>query len=147
MQKTFAGDDRAITILAAESGPYTPATTTMPIRKPRAAARRASHGPVSSRGKSRTAAAAKSDGVAAGFYRDLVWNLRNGVLAVTRDGRIAVMNDVAYRILGLTPGTTDIGLPFGQVLKDRPDVSRIVAGAFDLSHLPNRAELRLKNTG
>ena len=38
-----------------------------------------------------------------GFYRDLVWNLRNGVLAVTRDGRIAVMNEVAYRILGLTP--------------------------------------------
>jgi two-component system nitrogen regulation sensor histidine kinase GlnL len=102
---------------------------------------------VSPRGKSRTAAAAKSDGVAAGFYRDLVWNLRNGVLAVTRDGRIAVMNEVAYRILGLTPRTTDIGLPYGQVLRDRPDVSRIVAGAFDLSHLPNRAELRLKSTG
>jgi two-component system nitrogen regulation sensor histidine kinase GlnL len=119
----------------------------MPIRKPRAAARRAAHGPASPRGKSRTAAAASSDGVPAGFYRDLVWNLRNGVLAVTRDGRIAVMNDVAYRILGLTPRTTDIGLPFTQVLKDRPDVSRIVAGAFDLSHLPNRAELRLKSTG
>ena len=147
MQKTFAGDDRAITILASEPGPYAPATTTMPIRKPRAAARRPSHGPVSPRGKSRTAAAAKSDGVPAGFYRDLVWNLRNGVLAVTRDGRIAVMNDVAYRILGLTPRTTDIGLPYTQVLKDRPDVSRIVAGAFDLSHLPNRAELRLKSTG
>ena len=38
-----------------------------------------------------------------GFYRDLVWNLRNGVLAVTRDGRVAVMNDVAYRILALKP--------------------------------------------
>jgi signal transduction histidine kinase len=85
--------------------------------------------------------------VAAGFYRDLVWNLRNGVLAVTRDGRIAVMNEVAYRILGLPPRTTDIGRPFTQVLKDQPDVSRIVAGAFELSHLPNRAELRLKSTG
>ena len=147
MQKTFAGDDRAITILGSEPGPYVPATTTMPIRKPRAVGRRASHGSASPRGKSRTAAAAKSDGVPAGFYRDLVWNLRNGVLAVTRDGRIAVMNDVAYRILGLTPRTTDIGLPYLQVLKDRPDVSRIVAGAFDLSHLPNRAELRLKSTG
>ena len=71
MQKTFAGDDRAITILADEPGPYAPATTPMPIRKPRAAARRASHGPVSPRGKSRTAAA-KSDGVPEGFYRDLV---------------------------------------------------------------------------
>ena len=95
-----------------------------------------------------TARKRKADAVASeGFYRDLVWNLRNGVLAVTRDGRIAVMNEVAYRILGMTPRTTDIGLPFVQVLKDRPDVARIVAGAFDLSHLPNRAELRLKSTG
>jgi len=86
-------------------------------------------------------------GVPDGFYRDLVWNLRNGVLAVTRDGRIAVMNDVAYRILGLTPEEANIGLPYPQVLKERPDVCRIVAGAFDLSHLPNRAELRLKSTG
>src|SRR5690606_10723840 len=82
-----------------------------------------------------------------GFYRDLVWNLRNGVLAVTRDGRIAVMNEVAYHILGLKPNPADMGRPFMEVLKDRPDVARIVAGAFDLSHLPNRAELRLKNTG
>jgi signal transduction histidine kinase len=122
----------------------------MPIRKPRAAARRASHVVVSSRGKTRPKGARPSEAVAGvpdGFYRDLVWNLRNGVLAVTRDGRIAVMNDVAYRILGLTPQETDIGLPYAQVLKERPDVCRIVAGAFDLSHLPNRAELRLKSTG
>jgi two-component system nitrogen regulation sensor histidine kinase GlnL len=105
---------------------------------------------VSSRGKTRPKGARPSEAVAGvpdGFYRDLVWNLRNGVLAVTRDSRIAVMNDVAYRILGLTPQETDIGLPYAQVLKERPDVCRIVAGAFDLSHLPNRAELRLKSTG
>ncbi|HEU4935541.1 MAG TPA: ATP-binding protein [Vicinamibacterales bacterium] len=122
----------------------------MPIRKPQAAARRAPHVVVSSRGKTRPKSARTSEAVAGvpdGFYRDLVWNLRNGVLAVTRDGRIAVMNDVAYRILGLTPQETDIGLPYAQVLKERPDVCRIVAGAFDLSHLPNRAELRLKSTG
>jgi two-component system nitrogen regulation sensor histidine kinase GlnL len=87
------------------------------------------------------------EAVAETFYRDLVWNLRNGVIAVTRDGRIAVMNEVAYRNLGLTPQTTDIGQPFAHVLRDRPDVSRILAGAFELSHLPNRAELRLKSTG
>lgn len=119
----------------------------MPIRKPRIAARRAA--PVSSRAaaKPRSGRAQSVDAVAEGFYKDLVWNLRNGVLAVTRDGRIAVMNEVAYRILGLEPRTTDIGRPFIQVLKDQPDVSRIVAGAFELSHLPNRAELRLKSTG
>src|SRR5258708_8136033 len=82
-----------------------------------------------------------------GFYRDMVWNLRNGVVAITRDGRIAVMNDIAYRALGLEPRAQDIGRHFAEVLNDVLDVSRIVGGAFELSHLPNRAELRLKNTG
>jgi signal transduction histidine kinase len=77
----------------------------------------------------------------------MVWNLRNGVVAVTRDGRVAVMNDIAYRILGLKPRAKDIGWHFSEVLKDAPDVLRMVASAFDLSHLPNRAELRLKNNG
>jgi two-component system nitrogen regulation sensor histidine kinase GlnL len=90
---------------------------------------------------------AQSGPVADDFYRDLVWNLRNGVLAVTRAGNIAVMNEVAYRILGLQPQTTDIGRPFTEVLRHVPDVTRILAGAFELSHLPNRAELRLKTTG
>jgi signal transduction histidine kinase len=84
--------------------------------------------------------------VGEGFYRDLVWNLRNGILAVTQDGRIAVMNEVAYRIFGLDPKPTDIGRPYAEVLKDVPDVTRIIAGAFELSHLPNRAELRLRRT-
>src|SRR4029450_12862255 len=82
-----------------------------------------------------------------GFYRDLVWTLRNGVIAITRDGRIAVMNEVAYRNLGLTARTTGGGQPSATVPRARPNVSRILAGAFDLSHLPNRAELRLKSTG
>jgi PAS domain S-box-containing protein len=81
------------------------------------------------------------------FYRDLVWNLRNGVLAVTREGQVAVINDVAYRIFGLTPQPHDIGRPYTEVLKDLPDVARIFASAFELSHLPNRAELRVKSTG
>jgi two-component system nitrogen regulation sensor histidine kinase GlnL len=144
MQKTFAGEDPAITILTSQPGAPVPAATTMPIRKARTVSRR----PVRGAAKPvRKPAKASSTGVPDGFYRDLVWNLRNGVIAVTRDGRIAVMNEVAYRILGLTPSPDDIGLPFTQVLKDRPDVWRIVSGAFDLSHLPNRAELRLKSTG
>jgi signal transduction histidine kinase len=82
-----------------------------------------------------------------GFYREMVWNLRNGVVAITRDGRVAVMNEIAYRVLGLKPRAKDIGRHFTDVLKDVPDVARIVAGAFEISYLPNRAELRLKNTG
>jgi signal transduction histidine kinase len=81
-----------------------------------------------------------------GFYRDMVWNLRNGVIAITRDGRVAVMNEIAYRTLGLRAGDADIGRHYSEVLRDAPDVMRIMAGAFELSHLPNRAELRLKNT-
>jgi two-component system nitrogen regulation sensor histidine kinase GlnL len=100
------------------------------------------------RGKRRASPGPETTGVAPeSFYRDLVWTLRNGVIAVTRDGRIAVMNEAAYQILGLKPRASDVGLPFAQVLKDQPDVLRIVAGAFELSHLPNRAELRLKSTG
>ena len=82
-----------------------------------------------------------------GFYKHMVWNLRNGVVAITRDGRVAVMNDIAYRVLGMKPRASDIGRHFSEVLREAPDVLRIMGGAFELSHLPNRAELRLKNTG
>jgi two-component system nitrogen regulation sensor histidine kinase GlnL len=86
-------------------------------------------------------------GAADAFFRDLVWSLRNGVLAVMRDGTVTVMNDVAYQILGLKRRPSDIGKPFSVVLKSQQDVCRIVANAFELSHLPNRAELRLKSSG
>jgi len=121
----------------------------MPIRKPRQAADSTSAAPQQAGAPKPRAPRVSTDieTVAEGFYRDLVWTLRNGVIAITRDGRVAVMNEIAYRNLGLTPRTTDIGQPFATVLRDRPDVSRILAGAFDLSHLPNRAELRLKSTG
>jgi signal transduction histidine kinase len=134
--------------LTPEPLPGFAAEITMPISKPRAAGRAApAKGRVASSPLTKGRTGSKDAVANEGFYRDLVWNLRNGVLAVTRDGRIAVMNEVAYRILGMSPRTTDIGLPFAQVLRDRPDVARIVAGAFELSHLPNRAELRLKSTG
>ena len=81
------------------------------------------------------------------FYRDLVWSLRNGVLAIKRDGRVAVINDEAYRILGLTARANDLGRPYADVLGPCQDVAQILRTAFELSHLPNRAELRLKTTG
>src|SRR3954447_11938665 len=102
--------------------------------------------PAKSRPARKTRKAADAAVVPEGFYRDLVWNLRNGVVAITRDGRVAVMNEIAYRVLGLKPRQSAIGRPFSEVLKEVPDVCRIVAGAFDISHLPNRAELRLKRT-
>ena len=97
----------------------------------------------SSRPRKRDAGAAV---VPDGFYRDMVWNLRNGVIAITRDGRVAVMNEIAYRTLGLKSRDADIGRHYSEVLRDAPDVCRIVAGVFDITHLPNRVELRLKGT-
>ena len=81
------------------------------------------------------------------FYRDMVWSMRNGVIAIRPDDTVTVVNDIAYRILGLTPETTDVGRPFSEVLRDAPEIAQVLASAFDLSHLPNRAELRLQASG
>jgi signal transduction histidine kinase len=81
------------------------------------------------------------------FFRHLVFNLRNGVLAITRDGRIAAMNNIAYRVLGLQPHQSDLGRSYLEVLQGCPEVVRVVQSAFETSDLPNRAELRLRQTG
>jgi signal transduction histidine kinase len=81
------------------------------------------------------------------FYRQLVIGMRNGVLALTRDGRVAVMNEVAYRILEIPPRDDHMGRAYTDVLASQPDMIRILSAAFDLAHLPNRAELRLKPSG
>jgi PAS domain S-box-containing protein len=81
------------------------------------------------------------------FFRQLVLNLRTGVLAIDRDGHIAAMNDMAYRVLGLATRTGDVGRPFAEVLTEYPDVCRVLQEAFDSDDLPNRAEMRLRKTG
>src|ERR1700704_3249331 len=78
------------------------------------------------------------------FFRHIVSSMRNGVIAFRRDGTLALMNDEAYRIFGLKPSASDTGRPFADVLVARPEIIRVLSGAFELSHLPNRAELRLK---
>lgn len=72
--------------------------------------------------------------------------MRNGVLAITRTGEIVLLNAEARRIFGLSADDRYVGLPYTQVLRSHPDIVRVVAGAFDLTVLPNRAELRLKPT-
>jgi signal transduction histidine kinase len=78
------------------------------------------------------------------FFRQIVTGMRNGVLAITRDGRLAVINDEAYRVFGITPSPSDVGEPAASVLKVHPEVVRTLMAAFELHHLPNRAEMRLK---
>src|SRR5947209_15526413 len=79
------------------------------------------------------------------FFRHIVNSMRNGVIAFRRDGTLALMNDEAYRTFSLVPSAGNLGRPFADVLRERPDVIRVMAGAFELSHLPSRAELRLKD--
>ena len=149
METRLADQDRAITILPAEDllPVDGPATDSVPTRNSRAPRRPASPRAAEKPRKPKTRSLASVRTVATeDFYRDLVWSLRNGVLAVTLDGRIAVMNDVAYRILGVPQRRSDIGRPFTGVLQDQPEVARIIASAFELTHLPNRAELRLKSS-
>jgi PAS domain S-box-containing protein len=79
------------------------------------------------------------------FFRHIVSNMRNGVIAIHRDGTVALMNDEAYRIFSLTRQASDVGRSFSEVFRDRPDVVRVLSGVFEMTTLPNRAELRLKD--
>lgn len=81
------------------------------------------------------------------FFRQLVSCMRNGVLAIKRDGTIAVINTEAYRLFSLKPNGADLGRPVADVLRGHPDVLRVLHDAFELTQLPNRAELRLGATG
>ena len=79
------------------------------------------------------------------FFRHIVNSMRNGVIAIHRDGTMALMNGEAYRIFSLTREPRDVGRPFSDVFAAWPDVVRVLSGAFELTTLPNRAELRLKD--
>jgi two-component system sensor histidine kinase AtoS len=134
MEKQLAETAGSITILKREPASSMPDSTRAPKRASRAKGGRPPKRPN------------RETTVPDGFYRNMVWSLVNGVIAITREGRVAVMNETAYRVLGLEPADSDIGRPFTEILRDQPDIVRILGGAFNLSTLPNRAELRLKST-
>jgi PAS domain S-box-containing protein len=94
-----------------------------------------------------TAAPRRAGDVQDAFFRYIVAGMRNGVLALTREGTLALINDEAYRIFGLTPRRTDLGRPIAEVLRDHPEVVRLLNSVFELHLLPNRAELRLRPSG
>jgi len=73
--------------------------------------------------------------------------MRNGVLAITRDGLVVEINAEGQRIFQLKRSQRTLGRHFSEVLAKHPDMVRVLHSAFELSHLPNRAELRLKTTG
>ena len=81
------------------------------------------------------------------FFRHIVAGMRNGALALTREGVLTLINDEACRIFEITPRRTDLGRPVGEVLGAHPEVVRLLNSVFDLHQLPNRAELRLRPAG
>jgi PAS domain S-box-containing protein len=89
---------------------------------------------------------AKSARLADVFFRHMVGNMRNGVLAIDRDGGVVLINDEARRLFCLRSTEPVVGLKYADVLHAHPDIMRVLGGAFELKSLPNRAELRLKST-
>src|SRR5687767_13824395 len=90
--------------------------------------------PARTRRRSRSVppAARSEGGVDDVFFRHIVTGMRNGVLALTVDGKLALINDEAYRIFGITQGAEDIGRPIGEVLRQQPEVVRLLSSVFDL---------------
>jgi signal transduction histidine kinase len=69
------------------------------------------------------------------------------VLAIDRLGGIVLINDEACRMFELSSPTDSlVGEPYVDVLRNHPDIVRVLGGAFEMTSLPNRAELRLKST-
>jgi len=79
------------------------------------------------------------------FFRHMVGNMRNGVLAIDRDGGIVLLNEESRRLFRLPPVDV-VGKAYADILHEHPDIVRVLGGAFELKSLPNRAELRLKST-
>ena len=80
------------------------------------------------------------------FLQGLINGMRCGIVAVDRDGCLAMINRVAQQILDLDeppqPGT-----PIGTALASHPRVARVLCESFDMVSLPNRAELALGPEG
>jgi signal transduction histidine kinase len=91
----------------------------------------------------RPSKAARQDDV---FFRHMVGNMRNGVLAIDREGAVVILNDEARRLFHLPADLPAMGEPYADVLREHPDIVRVLGGAFEMKSLPNRAELRLKST-
>ena len=86
-------------------------------------------------------------GIDGAFYEHIVTGMRNGVLAVTRQGTLALINDIACEVLGLTDGQSQLGRPISEAFKDQPEIVFVLADVFERDHLQNRAEMRLKPSG
>jgi len=88
----------------------TPSPSSSPSRRP--PVRRAA---ASSRAQARARLAGGIDGA---FYKHIVTGMRNGVLAITREGTLALINDIACEVLGLPDAQSQLGRPIGELGHD-----------------------------
>jgi PAS domain S-box-containing protein len=115
---------------------------------PRRASETRSIRPAPSRARRAASSPARAAGAADDtFFRHMVAGMRNGVLAFTREGRLALINDEAYKIFDVARQSDDIGRPIADVLQEHLEVVRVLNTVFEVHHLPNRAELRLRPSG
>ncbi len=77
------------------------------------------------------------------FYRALVGGMRCGILAVDRDGKLVMMNELARQILDL-PEIPGRGVPIEAALASEPQFARMLRESFVMSSLPNRAEIDIR---
>ncbi|HWN84989.1 MAG TPA: ATP-binding protein [Vicinamibacterales bacterium] len=103
----------------------------------------AKHPPVPQRRLS----AGLAGGIEGDFYKYMVAGMRNGVLAITREGTLLLINDIACEVLGLRDGQRQLGRPIAEAFEHHPEILFVLADVFERDHLQNRAEMRLKPSG
>ena len=79
----------------------------------------------------------------------MVTGMRNGVLAITREGTLALIND--DRLRSARPAATarrQLGRPIAEAFKDHPEIAlRARRRRSSATTCQNRAEMRLKPSG
>jgi signal transduction histidine kinase len=76
------------------------------------------------------------------FLKGLIDGMRCGVLSIDPAGNLVLLNEHARRILDL-PETPPPGTPLWRALPDYPELVRALTRSFQMSILPNRAEMEL----
>ena len=72
---------------------------------------------------------ARTRGTSDEFFRHMVANMRNGVLAIDRAGALVLINDEACRAFGLPSDLDYLGQPYADVFRQLP--GRSLADPFD----------------
>jgi signal transduction histidine kinase len=80
------------------------------------------------------------------FFTGVIEGMRCGMLAIDTRGGLVMINEPGRQILGI-PSPPRLGTPFEEVLAEHPRLVRMVRQSFDMSALPNRAELELGEGG